>query len=418
MGVAYLASHPILRIPLVVKLFAQTTDRDIFREAHLAARVTSPYTVPVVDAGFEQDMPYMVQTYVDGLDVQELLTRLNRMQRVLPFPPVIRIMMQASYGLHAIHQAGVLHRDVKPANLFLRGNGVTTVGDFGIATPAAKQPSGVTGTVPFMAPEQLLEEPLDRTTDLYALGITSHLLLTGNLPFDTPMEKIHQPYTPPPAPNPHAAYLFAVIGRMLHRQQSERYPTALTVASELSRIALPARNSIRVADNQFRIEQLGVTLMVGNLAKTRADVLVSASNWSLVMDVGVSKALLNAGGTVIQEEAVAHAPAAMGDVVWTQAGRLKAQFVAHAVAALKGAICIQRCVLRVLLGCEEQQVKTVAFPALGSGAGDVPMELAAQLTLEAIRTFAQLYPRHVEHVMIVLYDQQAYDCWLESIQSL
>lgn len=416
MGVAYLASHPTLRIPLVIKVFTHTTDRDMFREAHLAARVTSPHTVPVLDAGFEQQQPYMVQSYVDGLDVQELLTRLSRMQRGLLFPSVIRIMLHAAAGLHAIHQAGIIHRDVKPANLFLRGNGITTVGDFGIAT-TAKQSSGITGTVPFMAPEQLLEEPLDRTTDLYALGITAHFLLTGNIPFETPLEKIHQPYTPPPATSPHAAYLFAVIGRMLHRQQTDRYPTALAVANTLSGIAEPERPYVWIAPNQFRIDRLVVTLQVGDLAKTEADVLVNAAHWSLVMDVGVSKALLNAGGAVIQDKAVAHAPAAMGEVVWTQAGRLKAQFVAHAVAALKGAICIQRCVLRVLLGCEERQMQTVAFPALGSGAGDVPMEQAAQLTLEAIRTFAHLSPRHVEHILIVLYDQQAYDCWGEIARS-
>jgi serine/threonine-protein kinase len=417
MGIAYLASHPILRIPLVVKVFTKTLDHDIFREAHLAARVTSPYTVPVIDAGFEQQVPYLVQPYVDGLDFQEVFTRLKTISQVLPLSAGVSLLLHASYGLHAIHQTGVLHRDVKPANLFLRGNGITTIGDFGIATSLSQQ-TGNPGTPPFMAPEQLAEEPLDRSTDMYALGITAHLLLTGTMPFSSPIEKFQQPYVPPSSVNPQAAYLFAVIERMLQYHQSERYSTALVAAQTLARIAAPKSHYLRISSNQFRLEYLTVTLKMGDLTQTTADVLVSASHWSLVMDMGVSKALRKAGGKQIEQEALALAPATMGEVIWTQAGNLPARFVAHAVAALKGAICIQRCVLRVLLGCAERQVSTVAFPSLGSGAGEVPMELAAQLTLEAIKTFAHVCLPTVEHILIVLYDQQAYDCWMERAMSL
>lgn len=417
MGTAYLASHPVLRTPLVVKIFQHTPEQDIFREAHLAARVTSPYTTPVLDAGVVDNVPYIVQSYVDGLDVHELWTRLAAMHRGLPLSLIMRILIHAATGLHAIHQAGVIHRDVKPANLFLRGTGTVTVGDFGIAT-TAKQSADVSGTVPFMAPEQIFGEPLDRTTDLYALGITAHLLLTGSLPFDSIEEKMQDPYVPPQTANPQAAYLFAVIERMLRRVPHERYPTAQMVANDIARIAQPDASYVRLDTHVFRVGRVRVELVVGNLAQTRADVLVSASNWALVMDMGVSLALLKAGGKVIEQEAVAQAPAAMGDVVWTQAGALHARYVAHAVAALEGAICIQRCVLRVLLGCEKRQVQTVAFPALGSGAGEVPMEQAAQLTLDAIKTFAHLSPQYVQSITIVLADQQAYESWLESAVSL
>lgn len=417
MGTAYLASHPVLHIPLVVKIFNVTAEKDIFGEAHLAARVTSPYTTSVLDAGVEGNLAYMVQSYVDGVDIQELSQHLHQMQQNLPFAMLVRILLHAAYGLHAIHQAGVIHRDIKPANLFLRGSGITMVGDFGIAT-AQKKAATIMGTPLFMAPEQLRNEPITRSTDLYALGVTAHFLATGILPFADMIDKLHQAYAPPVTTTPRMAYLFAVIERMLRQQPGERYQTAAAVATELARIAEPGVSYVQLATNRFQIAHLVIALSVGDLAKTQANVLVSASNWSLVMDSGVSKALRKVGGTAIEQAAIAQGPAAMGQVIWTGAGDLQAQYVAHAVAALKGAICIQRCTLRVLLGAEERQAHTVAFPALGTGIGDVPMELAAQLMLEAIRTFANLEPKHVQHIAIVLYDQQAYHTWLDILTSL
>src|SRR5260221_10405613 len=69
MGAAYIASHPVLRTPLIIKTFKVSQDDDLFREAHLAARVQSPYVVGVIDAGYENDVPFVVQRYVDGIDL-------------------------------------------------------------------------------------------------------------------------------------------------------------------------------------------------------------------------------------------------------------------------------------------------------------------------------------------------------------
>lgn len=72
MGAAYLASHPVLRTPLVIKVFHATPESEPFREAHLAARVSSPFVVGVLDAGFEEGIPFVIQRYVDGIDLAEL----------------------------------------------------------------------------------------------------------------------------------------------------------------------------------------------------------------------------------------------------------------------------------------------------------------------------------------------------------
>jgi O-acetyl-ADP-ribose deacetylase (regulator of RNase III) len=108
----------------------------------------------------------------------------------------------------------------------------------------------------------------------------------------------------------------------------------------------------------------------------------------------------------------------MGDVVWTGAGRLRARWVAHAVAAVEGAVCLQRACLRVLLQAEVRRAQSVLFPALGTGVGDVPMDLAAKLILEATRTFAALQPTHVRHVRVVLYDERSLSRWRTVMHSM
>jgi O-acetyl-ADP-ribose deacetylase (regulator of RNase III) len=425
MGSAYLASHPVLQIPLVIKTFKTFVDRDIFREAYLAARVTSPYTISVLDAGYEEGCPFVVLSYVDGIDLQELQSRMSHARRTIPVDLVVRLIMNACQGFHAIHQAGVIHRDVKPANLFLRGNGTATVGDFGIAISA--NPSGplvTVGSPPYMAPEQWLNTNLDRRLDIYSLGATAHLLMTGGHPFlgqDTNEMKtahLRRTYIPPATRDPREAYLFTVIARMLSKEPEKRYQTAAAVADALEPISQPVAEYTCVSEDSFRVGNINLKLLVGDMTKMETDVIVNAANTHMTMDIGLAAALRAVGGETIAKEALAFAPTRMGDVLWTSAGQLKAKWVAHAVSALGGAICLQRCTLRVLLEAESRHLKSVAFPALGTGVGKVPMELAAQLMLEAIRTFSELKPMSVQSIAFVLRDESAYDCWLDNINAM
>lgn len=153
MGNAYLASHASLRMPVVIKLY-RATGADALAEAHLAARVVSSQVVPVLDAGLEGDRPYVMQRYVDGIDLDELLRIHLEANRSIPVPTLIRIGVSIFQGLSAIHVAGVVHRDIKPPNLFLAGTGDALVGDFGIAVdPNSQQRGEVAGTPMFIAPE-------------------------------------------------------------------------------------------------------------------------------------------------------------------------------------------------------------------------------------------------------------------------
>jgi O-acetyl-ADP-ribose deacetylase (regulator of RNase III) len=426
MGCAYLASHPTLKTPLVIKTFKSTLDSQMFKEAILAARINSQNVVGVVDAGAEDGVAFVVQRYVDGIDLNELIEWACKNKSLLPRNIVCRMLIDAARGLHCIHQAGVVHRDVKPANLFLRGNGDTTVGDFGVALDISREPSApvIAGTPMHMAPEQWSGESVDRCADIYSLGSTGHLLATGEPIFriseSSQWMAAHrdQPYVPPVAREPDAAYLFSVLEKMLRKRPETRYATGEGVARDLTLIAKPGPQLVCTAWNAAQIGPVHLTLQVGDIARSEADVIVCAANAQLTMDLGVARALRAAGGESIQREAKAYNPASMGDVVWTSAGKLRATWVAHAVAALDGAICLQRCTLRVLLGAEMRKADSVVFPALGAGVGEVPMELAATLTLEAIRTFAALAPRCARIIRIVLRHDAALERWRTIIQSM
>jgi serine/threonine-protein kinase len=425
MGIAYLASHPVLKMPMVVKTFTVAED-DLFREAHLAARVLSPFVVDVVDAGFDDGAPFIITRYVDGLDLSELLQRFADMRETLPIEVVIHILADVARGLHSIHQTGVIHRDIKPENLFLSGAGVALVGDFGIAVDPSRgvESSHLAGTPHYIPPEMWGRDTIDARADVYSLGATAHHVATGEPPFAahslSAIAHAHTelPYEPPDTADPEEAYLFAAIKRMLAKSPDDRFISAGEVARTLAPLARPLPPVRLTGRDTAEFGALHVGLTRGDLTELEADVLVNAANGELSMNVGVAAALRRKGGEAIQREALAAAPVAMGDVVWTTAGALSAQWVAHAVAALEGAVCLQRCALRVLLGARARGATSVIFPALGTGVGKVPMALGAKLVLEAIRTFAWLGPGSIEWVGIVLVDDVSLHNWRAVLGSL
>ncbi len=426
MGSAYLVSHPVLQMPLVIKTFKASVDANIFREAHLAARVASPNVVGVLDAGYEAGVPFVTQRYIDGIDLDELITLVEQVKWHLPVNTICQILIDAAMGLHAIHQAGIVHRDVKPANLFLRGNGTSTVGDFGIAfdTIQENDDGRMAGTPSFMAPEQWQGKALGRHTDIYALGATGHLLATGKVPFEAESMSglraahVEQPYVMPHSTEPGEAYLYSVFAKALQKLPSDRFSNAAAMARTLKIVVEPMPEIISTGQNEARVGPLHVELLVGNLAAQEGDVIVSAANKELTMRLGVANVLRQAAGDAVESEAAGRAPASMGDVIWTSAGNLNARHIAHAVAAIEGAVCLQRATLRVLLGAEVRQASSVLFPALGTGVGEVPMDLAAKLMLEAVRTFASLQPRHVRSIRMVLYEESGIKRWRAIMHSM
>jgi TonB family protein len=186
-GVVYKGRDPVLQRWVAVKTCSSSDEklrRRFFREGQIAAGLQHPNITTVHDLGVERGIPYLVQEFLDGEDLhhkiarEEGLTPLRRLD----------VLAQVARGLEYAHQQGVLHRDVKPANIRILPSGAVKIMDFGIAK-LLHEVSDVTtqgltlGTVGYLAPEQLRGEEVDRRTDIFSFGVLVHELLTFERPF-------------------------------------------------------------------------------------------------------------------------------------------------------------------------------------------------------------------------------------------
>lgn len=157
------------------------------QEAQIGARLNHPGIIAVDDFGADNDQWYLVMEYLDGRDLK---SELADYPGGMPVSQVLALGAQIAGALAAAHDHGIVHRDMKPANVML-GNGQTKIGDFGIAHLAEASAFGtlsgqVVGTPEYMAPEQWLGQRVDHRTDLYAFGGILYALITGSAPFSGP----------------------------------------------------------------------------------------------------------------------------------------------------------------------------------------------------------------------------------------
>ena len=193
MGVVYLATQVALDRLVALKLVApelgaEATFRERFaRELKFVAAIDHPNVIPVYDARSEEGMLFIAMRYVDGTDLRELLLGEG------PLEPAraVSLFEQVADALDAVHELGVVHRDVKPANVLIgRRRGVEHVflTDFGLSKHTTSgfgmtAPGQWVGTVDYVPPEQILGQTLDLRTDVYALGCMLYEILTGQVPY-------------------------------------------------------------------------------------------------------------------------------------------------------------------------------------------------------------------------------------------
>ncbi len=189
-GVVWRANDRLLDRPVAVKLLHAELTHDMaaaarFRsEASSAAKLTHPNAVMVYDIGRDRGRDFLVMELVDGPDLSDLIAA-----RPLAADTTAYLGTAIASALGLAHQRGMLHRDVKPANVLLDAAGVPKVADFGIAralgeaTARLTAPGSVMGTARYLAPEQLLDGSLDGRVDVYALGLVLHEALTGRAPW-------------------------------------------------------------------------------------------------------------------------------------------------------------------------------------------------------------------------------------------
>ncbi len=251
MAAVYLAEHPRLPRWDAVKILDTSTISDTMlahrfqREAELAARLTHRNIVTVYDRGIEGDRLWIAMQYVEGTDADRLA---RSGTEVPPTRQAVHIVREAARGLDHAHSQGLLHRDVKPANLLVAdardddGDPLVLVTDFGIARAFAESvvltgTGAIVGTPAFVAPEQIEGAELDGRTDVYALGASLYTMLTGAPPFlgATPLAAIHAHLTRrPPRPSEIDSRLAPfddVIATAMAKKRDDRYPTCRDLAA-------------------------------------------------------------------------------------------------------------------------------------------------------------------------------------------
>jgi serine/threonine protein kinase len=251
MGSVYLCEHIHMRRRIALKVLPLSMARDpealerFYREARAVAALDHPNIVRAHDIDHEDDLHFLVMEYIDGSNMFDIIRRHGPMA----VSRAAHYIRQAAMGLQHAHEAGLVHRDIKPGNLLLDRNGVVKILDLGLARffneeeeNLSRDPEigNVLGTADYLAPEQVADSRVDIRADIYSLGVTFYYLLSGKSPFQegTVSQKLiwHQVRQPktirmhrPEIPQD----LAVVLEKMMAKEPAERYQTPLEVAEAL-----------------------------------------------------------------------------------------------------------------------------------------------------------------------------------------
>jgi formylglycine-generating enzyme required for sulfatase activity/predicted Ser/Thr protein kinase len=278
MGVAYRALDTRLDRTVVLKLLRPEAIGDaerkwrFVREAKAASALNHPNIVTIHDVGADQGLDFIVMEYVEGTPLDRLIPKGG-----LPVDEAVRYGLQIASALGAAHAAGIVHRDVKPANVIVGARGRVKVLDFGLAKLMEREPGGVLltsdstataaslvertrhgvilGTVAYMSPEQAEGKPVDARSDVFSLGAVLYEMLAGRRPFEgdsylQTLTAILRDAPPPLAtirPEVPAA-LARIVARSLQKRPDGRYSSAGEMESELAALkepAAPGKNFLR-----------------------------------------------------------------------------------------------------------------------------------------------------------------------------
>jgi streptogramin lyase len=251
MGVVYKATHVALNRTVALKLISPDLADDpdfrarFKRESELAASLDHPNVVPIYHAGEDAGKLYVTMRFVEGTDLREMITLEQRLD-----PQVAaRIISQVASALDAAHARGLVHRDVKPANVLIaeqNGHHHAYLTDFGLTKQISSQ-SGLTktgmmvGTVDYIAPEQLQGSTIDARADIYALGCVLYEALTGQVPYprdSEPAKMWAHMGEPPPSPRAIAPDLPGPLEEVIHRAMAKEPDARFPSAGDLGRAAL------------------------------------------------------------------------------------------------------------------------------------------------------------------------------------
>jgi serine/threonine-protein kinase len=247
-GVIFKGWDPFIRRPVAIKMCANADQevRERFqREAQFVGNLVHRNITLVFDFGMEGDVPYIVQEFLTGYDLDELL-RSGVLAEELA---VVSILLQVCDGLEFAHQRGIIHRDIKPSNVRVLEDGTVKIMDFGIAKSLEggsklTQTGIALGTSGYLAPEQISGATADARTDIFALGVVAYELITGRRPFEGASISnvlyriISDNPTPPSQLNAAcSATMEGIIQRCLAKDPSQRFQSARELADALRNLS-------------------------------------------------------------------------------------------------------------------------------------------------------------------------------------
>ncbi len=246
MGKVYRATQLSLHRDVAFKVLRDQHAKDkVFRdrfinEARAAAQLVHPNVVQVYDAGNEGDLVFFSMEFLGKGSTEEILEK----EKKIPWEQVILMVLEAAHGLAYAESKGIVHRDIKPDNLMLNGDGRVKIADLGLAKRGeGEEDAGVIGTPHFIPPEQALGKDVDCRADIYSLGATSFRMITGRTLFTGKSAKeivLKHIKEPPPATSSADETvpddLDLVIAKMLAKDPEKRYQSATEVIAALEEV--------------------------------------------------------------------------------------------------------------------------------------------------------------------------------------
>jgi eukaryotic-like serine/threonine-protein kinase len=289
MGVVYKALDLQLERTVALKFLSTdvaVSDRNkesLLREARAASALDHPNTGVIYGLEESDDHQlYIVMAYYDGETVAQKLLRGR-----IPLHESLDFATQVARGLSAAHARRIIHRDIKPSNIIITGQNVAKIVDFGlarvIATPSMTQSTGITGTLAYMSPEQILGKPVDQRTDIWSLGVVLAEMIKGRHPFrgETASAAMFAILNQPPAPmNDLPLELQKVIYRSLAKEAKSRYTNCpeMLVDLEAARVHLAPSSPHVPVDGAASTESL-TSKEVQKYVENASGSLGAATSW-------------------------------------------------------------------------------------------------------------------------------------------
>jgi tetratricopeptide (TPR) repeat protein/predicted Ser/Thr protein kinase len=282
MGVVYRARDVHLDREVAIKvlpsgmLTAGSARQHLHKEALVLSKLNHPNIATIYDFDMQRGVDFLVMEYIPGVTLKDKLA-----SGPLPEKEVLRLGTQLSDGLAAAHEHGVVHRDLKPGNLRLTSDGRLKILDFGLAklrqpltetavTESSLQTHSISGTLPYMAPEQLSREKVDARTDIHGAGFVLYEMATGQRPFAQVQSAqligalLHKPPIPPTELNPRvSAELERIIRKCVEKDPENRYQSAKELAIDLRRLL--TLSAVNVAEVPVGGRKLWKVLVPGAL---------------------------------------------------------------------------------------------------------------------------------------------------------